>query len=402
MKFPFGKRKRKKQEELDASFERVMKEIQRIDDWENPKRLQHYILDSCEQIIAQTKTLEKEKAEYRVLTNYLNYIRKLGSLNQIQSKNLVQIAKRVVELDKSREDYANITHRLHEEQYVLLRENEEFIPGEIRQMQENETYQFNMKRDIRILEATKSEHEIDRERNARLHVTLRKLAVMLLVGCASLVLLFTLLQFTMGVDMTLASLILLLTMVMFVMYLFFRNSQMARENRATISGLNKTISLLNVARMKYANVTGAIAFLQRKYNIKTSYELNYLWDAYVEEHRIREKNRQDNEDFKYFYTKLVKLLNRLEVSDSELWLTQTQALVSDEEMAKVRTDLNGRRNELREQMDADTKRIQEERDELSNLMREHDYYPPEIVEIIGSVDRMCGLNAYAYVTKEVS
>ena len=402
MKFPFGKRKRKKQEELDASFERVMKEIQRIDDWENPKRLQHYILDSCEQIIAQTKTLEKEKAEYRVLTNYLNDIRKLGSLNQIQSKNLVQIAKRVVELDKSREDYANITHRLHEEQYVLLRENEEFIPGEIRQMQENETYQFNMKRDIRILEATKSEHEIDRERNARLHVTLRKLAVMLLVGCASLVLLFTLLQFTMGVDMTLASLILLLTMVMFVMYLFFRNSQMARENRATISGLNKTISLLNVARMKYANVTGAIAFLQRKYNIKTSYELNYLWDAYVEEHRIREKNRQDNEDFKYFYTKLVKLLNRLEVSDSELWLTQTQALVSDEEMAKVRTDLNGRRNELREQMDADTKRIQEERDELSNLMREHDYYPPEIVEIIGSVDRMCGLNAYAYVTKEVS
>ena len=402
MKFPFGKRKRKKQEELDASFERVMKEIQRIDDWENPKRLQHYILDSCEQIIAQTKTLEKEKAEYRVLTNYLNDIRKLGSLNQIQSKNLVQIAKRVVELDKSREDYANITHRLHEEQYVLLRENEEFIPGEIRQMQENETYQFNMKRDIRILEATKSEHEIDRELNARLHVTLRKLAVMLLVGCASLVLLFTLLQFTMGVDMTLASLILLLTMVMFVMYLFFRNSQMARENRATISGLNKTISLLNVARMKYANVTGAIAFLQRKYNIKTSYELNYLWDAYVEEHRIREKNRQDNEDFKYFYTKLVKLLNRLEVSDSELWLTQTQALVSDEEMAKVRTDLNGRRNELREQMDADTKRIQEERDELSNLMREHDYYPPEIVEIIGSVDRMCGLNAYAYVTKEVS
>ena len=71
-KLPFGKRKRKKQEELDASFGKVMEEIQRIDDWDNPKRLQQYILDSCEQIVGRTKVVEKQKAEYRVLTNYLN------------------------------------------------------------------------------------------------------------------------------------------------------------------------------------------------------------------------------------------------------------------------------------------------------------------------------------------
>ena len=391
-KLPFGKRRRKKQEELDESFGKVMEEIQRIDDWDNPKRLQHYILDSCEQIVSRTKTVEKQKAEYRVLTNYLNDIRRLGSLNQKQSKQLKDVARRLTETGKAREDYANVQHRLHEDQYVLLDANEEFLPGEIRQMQANETYQFKMKRDIRVLEATKSECEIEREKNARAKKLMRKIAIMLLVGCASLVLLFMLLQFSLEIDMTLASLILLLVMVLFVLYLFFRNSQMSRENRQALTRLNRTISLLNVARMKYANVTGAINFIQKKYSVRTSYELNYLWDAYMEERRIREKNRQDNEDYRYLYRRLVKFLQKLDLYDSDIWIDQVGALMSEDEMQKVKSNLVDRRQQLREQIEADTRMIQEERDEVSRLMREHDYYPPEIVEIISSVDRMCGLN----------
>ncbi|MBR1635102.1 MAG: hypothetical protein IJ682_08600 [Lachnospiraceae bacterium] len=391
-KLPFGKRKRKKQEELDASFGKVMEEIQRIDDWDNPKRLQHYILDSCEQIVGRTKVVEKQKAEYRVLTNYLNDIRRLGSLNQKQSKQLKNVAKRLTETGKAREDYANVTHRLHEEQYVLLDANEEFLPGEIRQMQANETYQYKMKRDIRLLEATKSECEIERERNTRFRNLMRKIAIMLLACCASLVLLFMLLQFSLGIDMTLASMLLLLVMVLFVLYLFFRNSQISRENRQAITRLNRTISLLNVARMKYANVTGAINFVQKKYSVRTSYELNYLWDAYMEERRIREKNRQDNEDYRYMYRKLVKFLNSLELFDSDIWIEQTAALMSEDEMQKVKSNLVERRQQLREQIEENTRMIQDERDEVSRLMRDHDYYPPEIVEIISSVDRMCGLN----------
>lgn len=391
-KLPFGKRRRKKQEELDASFGKVMEEIQRIDDWDNPKRLQHYILDSCEQIVSRTKTVEKQKAEYRVLTNYLNDIRRLGSLNQKQSKQLKEVAKRLTETGKAREDYVNVQHRLHEDQYVLLDANEEFLPSEIRQMQANETYQFKMKRDIRILEATKSECEIEREKNARLKKLMRKMAILLLAGCASLVLLFMLLQFSLAIDMTLASLVLLLVMVLFVLYLFFRNSQMARENRQALTRLNRTISLLNVARMKYANVTGAINFIQKKYSIRTSYELNYLWDAYMEERRIREKNRQDNEDYRYLYRRLVKFLKNLDLYDSEIWIEQVGALMSEDEMQKIKSNLVERRQELREQIEENTRMIQDERDEVSRLMREHDYYPPEIVEIISSVDRMCGLN----------
>lgn len=56
----FGK-KRKKEQEIDEAFAKVYQEIETIDNWNDPKKLEHYILDSCEQIIALTKEIEEEK-----------------------------------------------------------------------------------------------------------------------------------------------------------------------------------------------------------------------------------------------------------------------------------------------------------------------------------------------------
>ena len=390
--FNFFKRKKKKQEEIDQSFAQVMEEIHRIDDWENPKKIRHYILDSCQQIVSRTKIVDKEKAQYRVLSKYMDDIRKLSSLNQRQSKALRDVINKLDEAKKAKEDYVNVTHRLHEDQYLLLGQNARFIPQEILQMQENETYQYSLKRDMQVLEGSKSEYEIEREKNRRTKAVMRKVAVVLLSGCATFVFLFLVLQFAFELDTTWASLALLFFMVVFVFGLFYKNSNITRENRMAVSELNRTISLLNVVRMKYANVTSSITYIQKKYHIRTSYELSYLWEAYNEEKKIRDKNKQDNEDYRFFFGRLVKMLNMLELNDSDIWLEQTEALVDENEMAKVRSSLTDRRSRLRDQIMENTRVIQEERDEIARLMREHDYYPAEIVELVGSVDRMCGLN----------
>ena len=76
----FFSRKKKKESELDAAFAKVYEEIRGIDDWDNPKKLEHYILDSCEQIIATTKEIEAQKTEYRIITDYLKDIQTLQNL----------------------------------------------------------------------------------------------------------------------------------------------------------------------------------------------------------------------------------------------------------------------------------------------------------------------------------
>lgn len=43
-------------------------------------------------------------------------------------------------------------------------------------------------------------------------------------------------------------------------------------------------------------------------------------------------------------------LDRHEVSDTEVWLVQTYAILDDREMVEIRHDLNQRRQKLREQI----------------------------------------------------
>ena len=57
-----------------------------------------------------------------------------------------------------------------------------------------------------------------------------------------------------------------------------------------------------------------------------------------------------------------------------------------------------RRSKVRDRMEENTKAVKSERDEIDRLMREHHYYVPEILEIIDSVDKICGLNKYKNVS----
>ena len=87
------KKKQNKNDKLDESFEKVISEIQKIEDWNNPKKIEHYILDSCEHIIATTKEIEALKAEYRVLTSYLEDIDKIKKLPKKDFSEISLVAK---------------------------------------------------------------------------------------------------------------------------------------------------------------------------------------------------------------------------------------------------------------------------------------------------------------------
>ena len=82
----FSKRKKKKEiraAKIDDAFNRVYSQIEGIDNWNDPKKLEQYILDSCEQIIASTKAMERQKMEYRIVTRYLNDIKAIENLKSI-------------------------------------------------------------------------------------------------------------------------------------------------------------------------------------------------------------------------------------------------------------------------------------------------------------------------------
>jgi hypothetical protein len=175
----------------------------------------------------------------------------------------------------------------------------------------------------------------------------------------------------------------------FLLFIFYSNN--TKRNRKLIRDINKTISLLNVVRMKYANVTSAIEFEKDRFHVTTSMELHYLWDCYMEMVRAQEQYIQDNDDLEYFTGRLMRMLAKLELYDSKIWLNQIAALVHEDVMVKVKNSLLERRKKISDKITENTKSVKSERDEIDRMMKIHNYYVPEIIEIITSVDKLCGL-----------
>ncbi len=385
------KKKQNKNDKLDESFEKVISEIQKIEDWNNPKKIEHYILDSCEHIIATTKEIEALKAEYRVLTSYLEDIDKIKKLPKKEFSEISLVAKNIEDLERSKRIFKDTQPKLTDEQFLLISANEETIPETIKRMQSNEKYQSAVENDMRVLEAEKNTYEIERDDILHTNNLIRRFSVLLLFAFGSFVLLMFVLKTSVNMDISLYLYVILFVaaLAIFLLFVFYTNNR--TRNRQLIRNINNTISILNVVRMKYANVTSAISFEQERFHVNSSMELHYLWDCYIEMVRAQDQYIQDNDDLEYFTGRLMRMLAKLDLYDTKIWQNQIAALVHEDVMSKVNHDLVVRRQKIRDKIAENTKSVKSERDEIDRLMKIHNYYVPEIIEIITSVDKLCGL-----------
>ncbi len=78
----FFKRKKKINNELEDSFKKVLSEIDNIDEKGNPRKIEHYILDSCEHIISTAKEVESAKLRFNMLNEHLADVKKIENMQE--------------------------------------------------------------------------------------------------------------------------------------------------------------------------------------------------------------------------------------------------------------------------------------------------------------------------------
>ncbi len=390
--FGFSKKKKQKQQELDRAFDSLMEDINAIDRLEDPNKIHRYILESCEQIISRAKIIKKEKAEYKVLSNYISDIKTITNQDERSKKRLQEVAQNILDLEKTRFEFQRSERRLPTSVFAVMEENERDIPETIRTMQENERYQSSVLRDMQKLEAKKNEYEIELDRLREGDETKRKLAFLGLILFGSVTAFLLLIHFATSIDTTWGVLAVGFICVMLLLGQEYHLRYTRRERRELSRSMNKTISLLNVVRMKYANVTAQIDYEKDKYEVTNSYELNYLWERYMADVRDLRQYEQDNEDYVYFNHCMTDILKSLDLNDVTVWQSQTAALVNPADMQEVYRKLDTRRKKVRAMLEENMRYVQEERDEVARLMREHNYYENELIEIIATIDDEMGLN----------
>ena len=392
----FSSRKKKKEiraAKIDDAFNRVYSQIEGMGSVEDPKKLERYILDSCEQIIASTKAMERQKMEYRIVTRYLNDIKAIENLPKDKAKDLRTTASKIIELEENLVNARAIQRNITDEQFEVIADEEDDMPEIINRFSSDEIYQAKLKRNLSYLEGEKSRWEIERE-ELQIQVKLfKRMAIAIMVSFMTLLILLLTMNSATEVDVSIWVFVVLFICAVSGFIVFLRQNKIAKDKKYAIIHLNQSISMLNVERMKYVNVTNSVEYSKDKYMVNNAVELQYVWEQYQDKVRDQIRYLENNEDLEFYNNKLENILGSIGLADEKIWLNQINALIDRQDMADCRHRLVQRRKKIRDRLDDHRRIVQEERDEIDRLMMSHERYLPEIQEIIKSVDKLCGTSS---------
>lgn len=383
-------KRRKKEKTLEKKFDELNHEVLTEQDKKNPKKIEQFVVEHLKQMVEITKEIEEEKAEYKMITSYLNDIHTIEELPQEEHEKVVDIAQNVVSLNKARYEFLHAEKKISDAQYVQMQQEEKEIPNAIKRLKENEKYLAKIKQDLKYLEREKEEWFFYKDDLRREKKSLQNLIYAAAGFLASVAVLFLILQFVLELPMKLAWTILLFVAVMSICMLYIRILNAQSEYKRAEANANKAIVLQNKVKLKYVNIQNAVDYACEKYHVTSSADLNKTWEAYMEAIKQREKFEKNSDDLEYYTTRLIRELSKYRLYDARVWVPQAPALVDHKEMVEITHSLITRRQKLRSRMEHSVEVVKTQREEVRKMMQNVKTMKPEIQEIIDSIDQISG------------
>lgn len=345
----------------------------------------------CEQILTAAKDMEETKREYKIVTDYLKDIQTIEGLPEEEFVKIQELAHNVVKLNESRNNYLNKSKTISDAQFSQMQQLENEMPDIIKRLKENEAYQAMVKRDMQYLEGEKEEWRFYQDTLEKEIKTLRRL-LFLLAGIFSVtVLAILILVYMMEIEFTTPFLIATLAAgaVGAVMAGKLQNDRF--EVKKSQLNINRAVMLMNKVKFKYVNITNAVDYACERYHVKNSYELNYIWEQYMEAVKEREKYERTNDELELANGRLIRQLQKYHLYDSKIWIYQANALIDNREMVEVNHELLVRRQKLRAGIEAQVANIRNAKVEIARLLKTLPGNDQEIKGILDEVDKICGL-----------
>ena len=378
----------KRKETYEAKLEELDATVLTEQDYHNSTKVEQYVVERLEQMIEVTKEIEDEKAEYRIVTAYLNDIHKIGELPEEEQNRISEMAMNVVKLSAARNGFLNSTKKLTDAQFAQMERDEKEIPGAIRRLSANETYQDTIKKDMKYLEREKSRFLLHREYLSSRQNTLRRLLYVMMGLALSGVIALLLVQTYTRRNLEYIFFALIFLTVISICGISLKIMKNNSEIRAADQGINRAVILLNKIKFKYVSITNAIDYACEKYHVRRASELNQMWEFYMEAVKEREKYQRTSEDLDYYNGRLVRVLANYQLYDPKIWTTQALALVDHNEMVEITHNLVSRRQKLRDRITYNENIIQEQKKEAEHLLDKVGDKKPQVEEIIRTIDRL--------------
>ena len=119
-----------------------------------------------------------------------------------------------------------------------------------------------------------------------------------------------------------------------------------------------------------------------KYAVKSAFELEQKFQAYVEMKDEQRKILEITSNLNEAEAELTDILRQLGVIDTHIWIGQVKAILNPKEMVEVRHNLSIRRQKLREQIEYNESRIEDARNNIKNVTKKNKVHAKEVMQVL--------------------
>lgn len=385
----FFKRK-KKEKTLEKKFDEINREVLSERDKKDPTKVEKFVIERLEQVLEAQREVEEQKAEYKIITSYLNDIHTIEELPEEEHDKISDMAQNIVSLTQSRNEFIHAEKKISDAQYIQMQQEEDNIPNAIKRLKKNEELLDKIKKDMKYLDREKEEWFFYKDSLKHQRKSLQNILYVVVGIIVSVAVLFILMQFAFKLPMKMAWWIFIFLCVLVISYIYIKMLNSESEYKRAENNANRAIMLQNKVKIRYVNVANAVDYAHEKYHVLSAGELNRIWEAYLEAIKEREKFEKNSDDLEYFSARLIRELKKYRLYDAKVWVPQALALVDHKEMVEITHNLVTRRQKLRNRMEYSMNVIKTQREDVDKLMCDVKVLKPEIQEIIASIDALNG------------
>ena len=217
---------------------------------------------------------------------------------------------------------------------------------------------------------------------------MRKAAIYLFVLFATLMALLGILSWYLKTDLRLFMTIVAIIAVSYGGYVLIRFQNAGRGIRRADVNRNHAVTLENHVKIKYVNIKNAVDFTSEKFHVRNAYELQYLYEQYLEEAREKEQFRKTSDELNYYSKSLIDFLHRLRLYDSRVWINHANAIVDSRELVELKHNLLARRQKIRGRIEYSIRSIEDMKKEVIRNMDQMGNQAPQILDILRKVEVM--------------
>jgi len=342
-----------------------------------------FVKSQCDIMEEASRYIENAKVEYDSVTDYYEDIQRIENAPENIKLKLMYAADRVDNLSVDRRIFKSPENKLSNKVYHMMESYEEDFPEALVKLRHDEEDYNTVLKNVRMIKGERSMYRIEANDLVKKQLRIKKYSVLMLALLVGVFVIFLLISAAspddehIGMFITVVILALTLSLGLFA---YLKSTE--RKVYVTEVKLNKATALLNKYKIKYVNAVNVLEYEYSKYAVKSAFELEQKFQAYVEMKDEQRKILEITSNLNEAEAELTDILRQLGVIDTHIWIGQVKAILNPKEMVEVRHNLSIRRQKLREQIEYNESRIEDARNNIKNVTKKNKVHAKEAMQVL--------------------